>query len=400
MDKTLMKDKLLNDRNEIINHFKDYRDIILDNKDYLKTESMNERFKRFVINFDNLLDDMKSLEADLFEDIFKDILNICSNLELFPKENVKVKSISSGYQIILRYVYQNDPFFIEIDVNAVLKEIAFNLKWSLVEKPYQLILISEFKITDEAIGNHLTYKFETSFKDKPKEALSKVLDILKEINTIDKELHDVLDPLKYIPDGIDFMRTKTMEASIIALLNKFNIAHYSFKMYDKISNSKTLLNEIHHNVGLIASSIKDDVQYNMLELTLDLSSDSNCFIFKNLDDDLFKFIFCENRIEVEYIGDFLGDIRYVEEIGKYKFVYDKIGDFKYRNLMRKEMPVDFREILFNLNRLLSEAIGVTDYSFNVIEDSLCIFNYTHIDDCCQWIRMFKERLVFNRNMED
>lgn len=402
MDKTLMKDRLLNDRGEIIKHFKDYRDTIFENKDCLKTKSMNNKFKSFVINFDKLLDDMKSLEDDLFEDVFKDILNICTNLELFPKENVKVKSISSGYQIILRYVYQRDPFFIEIDINSISKTIAFNLKWTLVEKPYQLITISEFNISDEAIGNHLTYKFELAFKDKPKEALEKVLSLLKEINTIDNELHDVLDPLKFIPYGIDFMRTKTMEASIIALLNKFNIAHYSFKMNEKISDSKVLLSDIHHNVGIIEMKLKDDDKYNMIELESDIAADEHSFIFKdpNNDNNTFKFIFCENRIEVEYNGNFLGDIRYVEEMQKYKFVYDKTVDFKYINIMRKEMPDDFREILFNLNRLLSQAVERTSYCFNVLGDTLCVFNYTHIDDYCQWIRMLKERLIFNRNMED
>ena len=402
MDKTLMKDRLINDRLEIEKSFNDYRGIILDNKDYLKTESMNNKFKSFVINFNYLLDDMNSLEEDLFEDTFKDILNVCTNLELFPKENVKVRRISSGYQIILRYVYQMDPFFIEIDVNSISKTIAFNLRWALVEKPYQLITISEFKISDEAIGNHLTYKFELAFKDKPKEALEKVLSLLKEINTIDNELHDILDPLKFIPDGIDFMITKTMEASIIALLNKFNIAHYSFKMNEKISDSKSLLDEIHNNVRIIEMKSKDDDKYNMIELESDVDAAEYSFIFKdpNNDNNTFKFIFCENRIEVEYNRDFLGDIRYVEEMQKYKFVYDKIVDFKYINIMRKEMPDDFREILFNLNRLLSEAVEVTGYCFKVLEDTLCVFNYTHIDDCCHWIRMLKERLVFNRNMED
>ena len=69
------------------------------------------------------------------------------------------------------------------------------------------------------------------------------------------------------------------------------------------------------------------------------------------------------------------------------------------------MPDDFKEILFNLNSVIMLASKDQENFINILEDTLHAYEYTgeyyvmHLT-CNQWINMLKERLIFNRNMED
>ena len=344
------------------------------------------------INVDN--EDKKVLYFQSFFSLKKAILD----LDKLNNENIKITQLGEIITLSLKYNYTED-FYFEIILNDLFRDIILQVKYS---DTMFFIRIDENDVKDCLTSNHLTNKFVSNFENNPKDVIDKFIEIIKDIYK-ENDHYKVLDILKYIPDKDDILIFKFIEGTMLCILNKFDIKYYGLKLL-KFHNfhNEYLLNSIYNNIRDIKNKLRTRQEGEQIIFDTFIDNEDEIYLrFKvhyNSDYYLYTFIFNIDKIVVEYKGSYIGHIEYRKDLDKYKFIYSNDINLSLFKIIKNIMPVDFKEILFNLNGIIVMASGDRENFINTLEDTLHSYEYTEEYymmslTCNQWINMLKERLM-------